>query len=68
MWHPFSTFDKNQDDNVLKHLFEITEHVYDAGAESYNWKNFIISSLGCCFFVTPLDQRIYYVELPAATA
>lgn len=36
-----STFDKNQYDNVLKHLFEITEHVYDAGAESYNWKNFI---------------------------
>ena len=36
-----STFDKKQYDSVLKYLSEITEHVYDAGAESYNWKNFI---------------------------
>tara|TARA_E500000331_G_C17207864_1_gene692213 strand:+ start:169 stop:1053 length:885 start_codon:yes stop_codon:yes gene_type:complete len=36
-----STFEKSQYEDVLNYLAEVTEHVYDAGAESYDWKNFL---------------------------
>ena len=36
-----TTFDKNQYDEVLNYLGEVTENIYDAGAESYDWKNFL---------------------------